>query len=109
LKEVGKHPVSELMMVIKSGRYGPYVTDGTINASLPKGMDPESLTIPDAVNLLEARAAKILADGGVTKKRGGRGARGAAKAPKAAKEEKAAKPKKKAAKKKAAPETADAE
>ncbi|MBN8551023.1 MAG: type I DNA topoisomerase, partial [Deltaproteobacteria bacterium] len=42
LKEVGKHPVSELMMVIKSGRYGPYVTDGTINASLPKGMDPES-------------------------------------------------------------------
>lgn len=62
LKEVGKHPVTELMMVIKSGRYGPYVTDGKINASLPRGVDPQSLTVADAVNLLEARAAKVAAE-----------------------------------------------
>lgn len=38
LKEVGKHPVSEKMITLKSGRYGPYITDGEINASLPRGM-----------------------------------------------------------------------
>ena len=38
-----------------SGRYGPYVTDGTTNASIPKGTNPESLTFEQAVELLEAR------------------------------------------------------
>jgi len=70
LKELGKHPISEKTLIVRSGRYGPYVSDGEINASLPRGMSPEDLTIEAAVELLEARAAKILADGGVTKKRG---------------------------------------
>ena len=43
-------------MKLLAGRYGPYVTDGTTNASLPKGADPEALTIEQAVELLEARA-----------------------------------------------------
>jgi DNA topoisomerase-1 len=38
-----------------SGRYGPYVTDGTTNASIPKGMNPDSLTFEQAQELLEAR------------------------------------------------------
>lgn len=58
LKELGKHPTSGETLNIKSGRYGPYVTDGTTNASLPQGADPEALTITEAVLLLEARAAK---------------------------------------------------
>jgi DNA topoisomerase-1 len=56
LKELGEHPDSKLKLVVKSGRYGPYVTDGTLNASIPKGQDPESLTIEEAVTLLAARA-----------------------------------------------------
>ena len=40
------------------GRYGPYVTDGTTNASLPKDADPETLTFEQAVALLAERASK---------------------------------------------------
>jgi DNA topoisomerase-1 len=39
------------------GRYGPYVTDGKVNATLPKGSDPAALTVEQAVELLKARAA----------------------------------------------------
>ena len=38
-----------------AGRYGPYVTDGTTNASLPRGADPGTVTIANALELLEAR------------------------------------------------------
>jgi DNA topoisomerase-1 len=40
---------------VLEGRYGPYVTDGTTNASVPKGMDPASLSLDDARGLIEAR------------------------------------------------------
>jgi DNA topoisomerase-1 len=83
LKELGKHPQTDAPIQIKSGRYGPYVTDGTTNASLPQGGDPETLTVEEAVNLLAERAAKGPAKG----KRGKRAPRAAKKeaAPKAAK------------------------
>lgn len=89
LREMGKHPITEKPLVIKSGRFGPYVTDGELNASLRSGMSPETLTIDDAVNLLEARAARLAANPD-----GGKPVRKAAK-------KKAKKKAKKAAKKKA--------
>jgi DNA topoisomerase-1 len=92
LREVGKHPLTEAPLVIKSGRYGPYVTDGKVNASLPRGADPAGLSVQDAVNLLDARVAKMASEEGLPKKRGGR-------AKKAPKQETSAAPKKKRAKK----------
>jgi DNA topoisomerase-1 len=65
LRELGPHPESKEVVKILDGRYGPYVTDGTTNASLPKGTNPNDLTIETAVELLKERAAA----GPVKKKR----------------------------------------
>ncbi|MCO6431498.1 MAG: type I DNA topoisomerase, partial [Deltaproteobacteria bacterium] len=59
LREIGVNPVTNAAIALKSGRYGPYVTDGKINASLPRGMDPAAITLQDAINLLDARAARL--------------------------------------------------
>jgi DNA topoisomerase-1 len=64
LKEVGDDPVSKKPIVVKAGRFGPYVTDGETNASLRTGDDPEQITLDRAVELLAERRAK-----GPTKKK----------------------------------------
>ena len=57
LKELGDDPVSGEPVVVKDGRFGPYVTDGTTNASLRTGDSVESITIERAAELLEIRRA----------------------------------------------------
>ena len=69
LREIGKHPDSGKDISVKSGRYGPYVTDGEINATIPQGDDPATISIEQAVGLLAARADKIAAGGGRPKRR----------------------------------------
>ena len=85
LKALGKHPDSGENVRILDGRYGPYVTDGTTNASVPKGTQVEAVTMAVAVELLASRA-------GMSKSKKPARGRKAAKAPakkKAAKKAKA--------------------
>ena len=58
LKELGPHPESGDELVVVAGRFGPYVTDGKVNATLPKGMEPEELEMEEAVELLARAAAR---------------------------------------------------
>jgi DNA topoisomerase I len=67
LKELGKHPKSGAELTVHAGRYGPYVTDGDVNATLPKGTEPEDVDLETAVQLIDEKAAK---GGGKRKKRG---------------------------------------
>ncbi len=57
LRVLGAHPGSGDEVKLMAGRYGPYVTDGTTNATLPKAAEPDALTLEDAVALIDARAA----------------------------------------------------
>jgi DNA topoisomerase-1 len=83
---------------VLEGRFGVYVSDGTTNATLPKGMAVDQLTFEEALNLLGERAAR----GPSTRGRRGRGAKRAA-APKTAPKAKA--PKEKGAKETTSPKT----
>jgi len=58
LKMLGKHPRTESEIKLMEGRFGPYVTDGTTNATLPKSIDPDALTLEEAAQLIDDRAAK---------------------------------------------------
>jgi DNA topoisomerase-1 len=58
IAELGKHPASGGEIKVMAGRYGPYVTDGSTNATLPKGADPAAVTLEEAVRLIDERAAK---------------------------------------------------
>jgi DNA topoisomerase-1 len=55
LRDLGPHPESGLELRLLEGRYGPYVSDGTTNASLPKDVAAEDLTLERAIGLLRER------------------------------------------------------
>ena len=55
-KELGAHPGDGKPVTLHEGRYGPYVKHGRTNATLPKGADPESVTLAEALPLIAAKA-----------------------------------------------------
>ena len=67
LKVLGKHPRTEAEIKLMEGRYGPYVTDGTTNATLPKTIEQDALTLEEAAQLIDARAAAAPAKKGKKK------------------------------------------
>ncbi|HEY0149186.1 MAG TPA: type I DNA topoisomerase [Allosphingosinicella sp.] len=97
LKILGAHPRTELEIKLMEGRFGPYVTDGTTNATLPKSIEPDGLTLEEAAQLIDDRAAK----GGPVKKSRKPAKKAPAKKAAAAAGEKPAAAKKPTAKKKA--------
>ena len=100
LRELGVHPDDQKPVDVCSGRYGPYVRHGKVNATLPKDTTPEEITLEEGLTLLAARVAK----GPVVKKGAARKKPAAEKKPatkKAAAVKKESAAKKPAAKKKA--------
>ena len=58
LKTLGAHPADNQPITVRDGKYGPYVNHGKTNATLPKGKDPQSVTLEEAVEFIEAKAGK---------------------------------------------------
>ena len=63
-KILGRHPDDEQPIGLYEGQYGPYVKHGDLSASLPRGGDPEALTMAEAIELLAARRASGPRKGG---------------------------------------------
>jgi DNA topoisomerase-1 len=100
LRELGVHPDDQKPVDVCSGRYGPYVRHGKVNATLPKDTTPEEITLEEGLALLAARVAKgpVVKKGAARKKSAAEKKPATKKAPAAKKEPAAKKP---AAKKKA--------
>jgi len=58
LKALGDHPDGGGAVTVRDGKYGPYVNFGKVNATLPKGKDPMSVTLEEALVLIAEREAK---------------------------------------------------
>lgn len=58
LAVLGTHPETAKELKVMEGRFGPYVTDGSTHATLPKSADPKAVTLDEAVALIDAKAAK---------------------------------------------------
>ncbi|MBI1216634.1 MAG: type I DNA topoisomerase [Alphaproteobacteria bacterium] len=69
IRELGAHPDDGKPVNLSKGRYGPYVKHGSVNATIPKGTETDSVTLEQAVEWLAAKAAK----GGGKKKAPARG------------------------------------
>ena len=73
IREIGKHPDDGAPIELFKGRYGPYVKHGTVNASIGRGVSPDDVDVPLAVELLKRRLQRDQARRrGKRKKRGKR-------------------------------------
>jgi DNA topoisomerase-1 len=97
LKTLGESPVTKQPVKLMSGRYGPYVTDGVTNASVPKEWSVDEVSLERSLDLLAVRAAA-----GPPQKRGRKGSAKKAATPKKSVAKKSAVAKKAPAKKKSA-------
>jgi DNA topoisomerase-1 len=74
LKELGTNPAGAAIRLF-DGRYGPYLTDGVVNATVPKGVSLESITLESALESLAEKAAKGPVKGSAKRSRGIKGKR----------------------------------
>jgi DNA topoisomerase-1 len=58
IKDLGEHPTEGGPVTVRSGRYGPYVNHGKVNATLPRSLKPEDVTAEQAIALIAEKAAK---------------------------------------------------
>ncbi len=58
LATLGEHPTIGGPITVREGRFGPYVNAGKVNATLPRGKDPASVTLEEAIQILNERAEK---------------------------------------------------
>jgi DNA topoisomerase I len=68
LKELGEHPTSGGAVTVRGGRYGPYVNHGKLNATLPRNLKPEDVTLDQAVDLLAEKESKLASGEAPTKR-----------------------------------------
>ncbi len=80
-RPLGDHPVKSGPIVAKNGRYGPYVSHGGVNATLPRDKTPETVTLDEAVALLDARAERGGAAPNARRRKAARPAAGASRPP----------------------------
>ncbi|MBB4102827.1 type I DNA topoisomerase [Allorhizobium borbori] len=92
LKELGEHP-SGGAITVRDGRYGPYVNWGKVNATLPRGKDPQSVTVEEALALITEKSGKAAPAKTATKSPAKKAASADGEAKKAAKPKAAAKAK----------------
>ena len=58
LKQLGDHPTLGGPITVRAGRYGPYVNHGKVNATLTRGLEPQDVTLAQAVALLDAKSGR---------------------------------------------------
>lgn len=67
IKELGAHPLNKEMIKVLDGKYGPYLNVGKINHSLPENLDPQTLTLEQALSLLEQKLSGIKVENSLKK------------------------------------------